>query len=297
MSTGSLWRVAFEVPDAAIPAVLEALEQEGQSVSAFEADDADGLSVERWRVEVVYAPPFDAAGAIGRIRERCAAAGWPDVDPVASELAPDAWLGAASLVYPPIRAGRFVVHPAGTPAAELPEGVRVQIDAGLAFGSGAHPTTQGCLMLLDEALRRTRRPRRILDLGCGTGVLGIAAAKAVPARVVLADNDPVAVRIAQENALINRVGGRVQAVLSEGLRHPLARRRGLFDLVMANILADPLCMMARDVSRVLAPGGAAILSGLIGPQAPRVAATFHAAGLPLRRRLDLGAWATLLVAR
>jgi len=297
VSCDSLWRVAFEVPDAAMPAVLDALEHEGQSVSAFEADDADGLAVERWRVEVVYAPPFDEAAAIERIRARCATAGWPDVDPVTSELPADAWLGAASLVYPPIRAGRFVVHPAGTPAAELPEGIRVQIEAGLAFGSGAHPTTQGCLMLLDETLRRTRRLRRILDLGCGTGVLGIAAAKAVPARVVLADNDPVAVRVANENAAINRVAGRARAIRSEGLSHPQVRRRGLFDLVMANILADPLCMMARDISRVLAPGGAAILSGLIGPQAPRVAGAFHAAGLPLRRRLDLGPWTTLLVAR
>lgn len=297
MSSGSLWRVAFEIPDAAIPAVLEALEQEGQSVSAFAADGTDGLSVERWRVEVVYAPPFDAAAAIERIRECCTAAGWPDVDPATSELPPDAWLGAASLVYPPIRAGRFIVHPASTPAAELPEGVRVQIEAGLAFGSGAHPTTQGCLMLLDETLRRPRRPRLILDLGCGTGVLGIAAVKAVPARVVLADNDPVAVRVANENAAINRVAGRARAILSEGLSHPLARRRGMFDLVLANILADPLCMMAREIARVVSPGGRCILSGLIGSQAPRVAATFHAAGLPLRRRLDLGAWTTLLVAR
>lgn len=297
MSRGGLWRVTFEVPDEAMPAVLDALENEGQSVSAFEADDADGLSVERWRVEVVYSSPFDEVAAIARIRERCAAAGWRLADPLASELADDDWLGAESLVYPPIRAGRFVVHPATASLSDLPAGIRVQIDAGLAFGSGAHPTTQGCLMLLDETLRRTRRLRRILDLGCGTGVLGIAAAKAVPARVVLADNDPVAVRIARENAAINRLDGRVRAILSDGLAHPLVRRRGMFDLVMANILADPLCAMARDVSRVLAPRGAAILSGLIGSQAGRVAATFHAAGLPLRRRLDLGPWTTLLVAR
>jgi ribosomal protein L11 methyltransferase len=174
--------------------------------------------------------------------------------------------------------------------------VPIELDAGLAFGSGEHATTQGCLSALDRLAGR-RRFRRVLDLGCGSGILAIAAAKLGAARVIAADNDPLAVAVARENATRNGVGHRIRCLASEGYRNPLLSTFGPYDLILANILADPLCALARECARHLAPGGIAVLSGLLDRQAARVIAPHRQARLRLRHEITIGIWTTLVMSK
>jgi ribosomal protein L11 methyltransferase len=173
----------------------------------------------------------------------------------------------------------------------------VEIEAGEAFGTGHNATTVLCLQALDVLVRR-RRFARVLDLGSGTGVLAIAAARALPnARVLASDNDPVAVAIARDNARLNRVGNRVEIVLAAGLAHPTLRRAQPFDLVLANLLPGPLIDMAPAMHAAVRPGGVAVLSGLLSHQAREVAGTYLASGFRLlARRRDAG-WSALLLER
>ena len=217
------------------------------------------------------------------------------VDDIAPLAATD-WLARVAESFTPQRIGRSWVHGSHLRAAAPAGAVAIQLDPGLAFGSGEHESTRGCLLALD-ALAGRRRFRRVLDLGCGSGILAIAAAKCWPAAVLAVDNDPDAVAVAAANARNNGVADRVATAPSEGYRGRKVRARGPYDLVLANILADPLCAMARDLARHLAPGGSAILSGLLDRQAPRVVETHRAVGLRLRARLDLGIWTTLVLAK
>jgi ribosomal protein L11 methyltransferase len=216
------------------------------------------------------------------------------IDLTVAPVAATDWLARTAESFPAQPIGRFWVHgshitttpPAGT--------VPIQLDAGLAFGSGEHATTQGCLLVLDRLAGR-RRFRRALDLGCGSGILAIAAAKLGAARVIAADNDPLAVAVARANAARNRVGHRIRCLFSEGYRNPLLSAFGPYDLILANILADPLCALARGCARHLAPGGLVVLSGLLDRQAARVIAAHRRARLRLRRELTIGIWTTLVM--
>ncbi|MGE3295638.1 MAG: 50S ribosomal protein L11 methyltransferase, partial [Geminicoccaceae bacterium] len=187
------------------------------------------------------------------------------------------------------------VHGSHARDAVPPGAVAIEIDAGLAFGSGEHATTQACLASLDRLARR-RRFRRVLDVGCGSGVLAIAAAKCWPARVLAVDNDPIAVRVARENVALNGVAEHVRVELGEGYGHPFVRRLRPFDLVLANILADPLIELAPTLARHLAPAGHAVLSGLLDRQAEAVIAAHRREGLELVDRADQGPWAALVLA-
>jgi ribosomal protein L11 methyltransferase len=294
-TAGTLWRLSFVLPARAVAAVLDRLD-DLPSVSAFEIDGG-GDTAELWRIELLLDGEPDRAAWRPRLAGICAAArielGELDVEPV-----PEAdWLAAAARRHPPVEAGRILVH--GSHARDrLPWGrISIEIDAGLAFGSGEHESTRGCLLAMDRLARR-RRKRRILDMGCGSAVLAIAAAKLWPtARALAVDSDPVAVRVARENAHINRVAARVRVVVSEGYAAPAVRRAAPFDLIVANILADPLIAMAGGLRRHLARRGHAILSGLLDRQAEAVLAAHRAHGLRLVERYDLGSWATLVLRR
>jgi ribosomal protein L11 methyltransferase len=172
----------------------------------------------------------------------------------------------------------------------------LRLDAGLAFGSGEHASTRGCLMALERVAAR-RRPRRVLDLGTGSGILAIAAAKRLRVPVLATDLEPWSVRVAADNARLNGVAPLVRAVLADGWRNRVVRARAPYDLVFANILARPLCAMAGDLAAHLAPGGTAILAGLLGAQARMVLAAHRRAGLRLAARLDVAAWTTLVLCR
>ncbi len=206
------------------------------------------------------------------------------------EAVPDAnWVALSQAALPPIKAGRFVAHGAHDRPRFAMRRWAIEIEAGEAFGTGHNATTVLCLEALDRLIQRRRFPR-VLDLGCGTGVLAIAAARALPdARVLASDNDPVALGIAGENARLNRVGARVETVLAAGFDHPALRHAQPFDLVLANLLPSPLIALAPPMRRAIRPGGIAVLSGLLNHQAREVAGTYLASGFRLlERRQDAG---------
>lgn len=292
MVEAPLWQSRFFVPGAAVELFLAELEDAALSVAAFEepAHGDDAL----WRIELMHRGEPDQEELAARLAPLAERAGIERIELTLAPLATANWLARVAASFTPQRIGRFWVHGSHVREAPPAGAVPIQIDAGLAFGSGEHASTRGCLLALDDLARR-RRFRRVLDMGCGSGILAIAAAKCWPARVLAVDNDPQAVAVASDNVRRNGVGGRVRVRFSEGYRSAAVRTAGPYDLVFANILADPLCEMARDLARHLAPGGTAILSGLFDRQAPAVIAAHRAAGLRLRRQIQIEVWTTLVL--
>jgi len=216
---------------------------------------------------------------------------------VTVESLPDQdWIRQSQEGLPPVRAGRFFVYGAHD-AGAVPEGViPIRIEAGLAFGTGHHETTALCLQALYQ-IARASRPKRILDLGCGTGVLAIAAAKLWRRDILATDIDPVAVEVARENARANRVAPLIHAAVADGFTSPAIRSRAPFDLILANILAGPLTKLAPDLAAALAPNGTAVLSGLLRNQEKLVLSFACAQGLVFRRALREGPWSALVLTR
>ena len=217
--------------------------------------------------------------------------GAPRIEPLPSKN----WVAEAERLRGPVRAGRFLMHGRHDRGKVTAGRFTFVIDAGLAFGTAHHATTRGCLIALDRLLKRGR-PRRVLDIGTGTGILAIAAARALGGPVLASDMDPVAVAVAAENASRNGVQSRVLVVKAEGLAHP-ALRRAKADLLFANLLRRPLLELAPAFARTLRPGGVCVLSGILEPQARQVEARFRALGFRLDSRILLGGWTTLLLRR
>jgi ribosomal protein L11 methyltransferase len=290
--TPPLWQSRFTVPAAAVPLFLDALEDEMLSVAAFE----DGAAGEFWRVELLHGAEPEREALAVRLAPLAELAGLPRIDLSVVPLAATDWLARTAESFPARPVGCFWVHGSHiegrAPAGTLP----IRLDAGLAFGSGEHASTQGCLLAL-ERLARRRKFRRVLDLGCGSGILAIAATRLWRARVIAADNDPVAVGVAQANAGRNGVGDRIRAVVSDGYRSPLVRAGGPYELIVANILADPLCGLARATARQLGARGAVVLSGLLEWQAPHVLEAHRRHHLWLAARIDVDIWTTLVLRR
>jgi ribosomal protein L11 methyltransferase len=262
---------------------------EGQAaVAAFEG--AGG----RWSISVHFAEPPDQAS----IRDLISIAAG---DEVARDIAFDTmeakdWVKATLEELVPVAAGRFIVHGQHDRAKIPPNKLGVEIEAALAFGTGHHGTTRGCLLLLDSVLK-AYHPRRVLDVGTGTGVLAISAAKALRREVLASDIDPLSVRVARDNARLNGTGDLVQTIRATGFSAPDFAQRGPFDLVLANILANPLRQMATPMARHLAPSALVILSGLLPHQAQSVIAAYRARGLVLKRQLKVEGWSSLLMQR
>lgn len=202
-----------------------------------------------------------------------------DGPPIACEQLGDIdWVSKTLANLAPVRAGRFVIHGSHDIGAVKPHDLAIEINAGQAFGTGHHGTTAGCLTMLDMCLR-SRRFYNCLDIGTGSGVLAIALARASNADILASDIDPVAVRVATENFRLNRVHCRIKAVVSRGLDHRIFAESGPFDLIVANILANPLQKMAISICRQLAHGGTLILSGLLPHQKSRIFAFYRMQGL------------------
>jgi ribosomal protein L11 methyltransferase len=219
-------------------------------------------------------------------------------DPVVVETVPDEnWVAVSQAALPPIAAGRFLVHGSHDRTIIGRRHHAIEIDAGEAFGTAHHATTRGCLAALDVVARR-RTPHRILDLGCGSGVLAIAASRIWPrATVTASDLDPVAIDVARENVAFNGAQVRIGLVVASGLGHVKLRQLQPFDLVLANILAGPLIRLAPGMARAIAGGGMAVLSGILGEQAREVIGVYRMAGFHvLHRRVDHN-WATLVLER
>lgn len=204
------------------------------------------------------------------------------------------WVKASLEDLVPVPAGRFVVHGSHDRDRVAPNKLAIEIEAALAFGTGHHGTTRGCLLLLDHVLK-SARPARVLDLGTGTGVLAIAAAKALHHAILASDIDPPSVRVAAENAALNETAHLVRVIRATGFAAPDFAGHGPFDLVLANILANPLRQLAGPMVRHLAPGARVILSGLLTHQAPAVIAAYRARGLVPLRHLRIEGWSSLLL--
>jgi ribosomal protein L11 methyltransferase len=262
---------------------------EGQAaIAAFARSDG------RWDVTVHFADPPDEDSVRDLV-------GLAAGDAVVRSLVFDTveakdWVKQSLEGLAPVAAGRFVVHGQHDRAKVPPNKLGIEIEAALAFGTGHHGTTRGCLLLLDQVLR-SRRPRRVLDLGTGSGVLAIAAAKALRRRVLASDIDPLAAKVAGDNARLNGVGNLVDAICATGFSAPSFKARAPFDLVLANILAGPLRQLATPMTARLAPSAMVILSGLLPHQADGVVAAYRARNVVLLRRVQIEGWSSLLMQR
>ncbi len=206
------------------------------------------------------------------------------------------WVGASLEGLSAVRAGRFLVHGAHDRARAKANDIGLEIEAALAFGTGHHGTTRGCLLFLDEILKR-RRPRAAIDVGCGTGVLSLALARALREKVAAGDIDATAVAATRGNALLNGAGPWLRPVVARGVDHPALDRFRHYDLILANILAKPLRRLAPSLARVATPGAELVLSGLLARDVPGVLTAYRAQGFWLWRRRDIEGWATLLLRR
>ena len=204
------------------------------------------------------------------------------------------WVRESLAGLAPVIAGRFYLHGSHHRASRRAGGVSLEIDAGTAFGTGHHGTTAGCLLAFDAIIKK-HRPKRLLDLGTGTGVLALAAASALRTRVVGTDIDPEAVRVALLNAKLNRLLPWLNALVAKGLHHPTIAQNGPYDLIFANILARPLAELATPLARLLAPGGSLILSGLTLDQERWIRAAYCGRGLNVQRAIRNGNWVALVM--
>jgi ribosomal protein L11 methyltransferase len=276
-----------DLPRAAAHALIEAIETalwpEALAVTLSVADEAADL----WSVVALY----EADVSLADLAEIVAGAGEVTLAP----LADADWVRRSLEGLPPVPAGRFCLYGSHDRHRRPPSGVAIEIDAGTAFGTGHHATTRGCLLALDRLVRQ-RRFAQVLDVGCGSGVLAIAAALAMPtATVVAGDIDPEAVRVTRLNARLN--SARLIAVAAAGAASPVIRRHAPYDLVLANILARPLMALAHPLMALAAPGARIVLSGLLTPQERMVEAAWKTAGAVIVERLRLDGWSTLILAR
>ncbi len=285
-------RARITVDDTSAARTIAALIEESVTltplaVSLFEAP-GDG-----WDVYAYFEDAVDAADISALIDDADIRSAHIVVEPVPDEN----WVAVSQAGLPPVAAGRFLVHGSHDRAIGRLKRDAIEIDAGEAFGTAHHATTLGCLLAIDR-LTRNRQFRRVLDLGCGSGVLAIAAARVLPkAAIIASDFDPEAVRVARENVRKNGLAGRIAVVPALGLDHPALRRRAPFDLVIANILAEPLISMAQRLAGVIPPRGIVVLSGILQSQAAAVLAAYHAAGFARVRTDRLNGWVSLTLGR
>lgn len=272
----------------ALAEAIEKLDPAPVGVGVFEIEDDSGLwEVGAYFVEQPNAVMLDVLALAFEARP-FALSELPDID----------WVAHVRRELAPVEAGRFFVF-GSHDADKVPEGrIALQIEATVAFGTGHHGTTLGCLRAFDRLFEAGFRPANVADIGCGTAVLAMAAAAVLPeARVIASDIDRVAVDVAEANVAINAMDGRVECLEAAGFAHEAIRAAAPFDLVFANILKGPLIELAPDMAAHLAPGGIVILSGLLVVQAEAVTAAYDAAGFTLHGREDLGEWSALVMQR
>ncbi|WP_116133485.1 50S ribosomal protein L11 methyltransferase [Tropicimonas sp. IMCC34043] len=271
----------------ALGEAMEDLIPEPTGIGILEIEDGSGL----WEVGGYFTEaPDDIALAL-------LAAAYGAKAFAISEVPEVDWVAKVRRELAPVQAGRFWLY-GSHDAASVPDGVEpLLIEAAMAFGTGHHGTTLGCLRALDRLIEAGERPLPVADIGCGTAVLAMAAARVWPGVMIASDIDPVAIEVAEANAVANGLEGRLRCVVAAGLEHDEIAAAGPFGLIFANILKGPLVTLAPDIAGALQPGGFAILSGLLTEQAADVLAAYDAVGLSLHDREDIGEWATLCLRR
>ncbi|HUA78226.1 MAG TPA: 50S ribosomal protein L11 methyltransferase [Acetobacteraceae bacterium] len=289
--SGRLESLRLTVPEHAAAAYEAALAAHCPSVARFVSGPGE---VE---IEGVRSAGGDGTGLALALALAAAASGVA-VLPEHRPIPEGGWLARVRASFPEQRVGaRFAIRGSHL-SGRAPAGrIALILDAGMAFGSGEHGSTRGCLLALERLARPRPRPRRILDLGTGSGVLALAAARLWHRPVLAADNDPHAVRAARRNAVANGLGTRVRVIRADGWRSRAIGGSAPYDLVLANILARPLVAMAASLARNLAPGGRAVLAGLLARQAALVLTAHRRVGLVLEGRVAIDGWITLILRR
>jgi ribosomal protein L11 methyltransferase len=272
----------------ALAAALERMTPAPVGIGVFEIEDGSG----RWEVGAYFeAAPSEVLLAV-------LAAAFGAAEFAVSDLPETDWVAKVRRDLHPVEAGRFFVHGAHDAHRVPPGRVALQIEATVAFGTGHHGTTQGCLRALDRLVAGGATFANVADIGCGTAVLAMAAAMVLPqARVLASDIDAVAVEVAAANLPVNGLAGRIACLAAPGFDHPAIAAAAPFDLIFANILKGPLIELAPAMAAHAAPGGVAILSGLLAVQADSVTAAYVAAGFAPQLREDIGEWSTLVLRR
>ncbi len=282
-----MWRIELSVPRDAVPDFETAL---APLTVALSSEVASGA----WRLTGLF-PSAPAPAAVATVLDEAARrAGVAAAEVTLTLLPPTDWVSEGLKSLDAVRAGRFVLRGAHLAPTRVPGAVELVIEAGAAFGTGHHATTLGSLIAL-HGLAKARRFVRPLDMGCGTGVLAMAMARLWHVPVLAADIDPIAVRVAHDNFRRNRIAPFIRAVRADGYAAGAIRATAPFDLIVANILAGPLVAMAPALARRLAPGGIAVLSGLLERQERAVVNAHRAQGLALRRRVAIDGWHSLIL--
>lgn len=290
----SNWQISMIVPPDAMPYFERALD--GDDVALLASEIETGKDKGNWKLEAVWqnkpdVPSLEAALAV--------AASVVKVDTPKyeiKELPPKNWLKENLISFKPVCVGRYYIY--GSHIKEPPPKTKLslKIDAATAFGSGEHFTTKGCLMAMED-LSRVFTPRNVLDMGCGSGILGLAAALTFRVPVFATDIDPESVRVTLQNAQNNHLARYITAWVGNGYKPAEIRRHAPYDLVFSNILARPLTLMAKDLAANLAPSGYAVLSGLLNRQENWVLSAHRRVGLQLKKRYRMEGWSALIVGR
>ncbi len=279
----ALTTLTGKAPAEALGEAMERLEPEPTGVGVFEIEDGSGL----WEVGAYFVEAPDQAGL-------AVLAAAFDAKPFAiSELPETDWVAKVKRELAPVEAGRFFVY-GSHDADNVPENSEpLLIEAAMAFGTGHHGTTQGCLLALDRLDQQGIACENVADIGCGTAVLAMAAARIWPNPALASDIDPVAVEVAEANVKVNNLEGRVNCVVAAGFDAPVLAEAAPFDLVFANILKGPLIDLSPDMAKSLQEGGYAILSGILNEQADEVIGVYARNGINLVHREEIGEWTTL----
>ncbi|TGP23179.1 MULTISPECIES: 50S ribosomal protein L11 methyltransferase [unclassified Mesorhizobium] len=275
--------------DRIFAALDAAFEDEGLPLAVLEVDESNDIH------EISLYADGDVDAIEARINDILA--GLALSKQVEREALPDIdWVARSLEGLKPVRAGRFFVHGAHDRGKRHSSDLAIEIEAGLAFGTGHHGTTAGCLVMLDQVVRR-ERPRNALDLGTGSAVLAIALAKLAHIPVLATDIDPVAVRVAAANARLNHIKALVETVTARGFHHPIFARRAPFDLIVANILARPLMRLAPQMARHIKLGGSLVLSGILDRQRDAVISAYVGQAFRHVRTLHREGWVTIHLKR
>ena len=270
----------------------ELIEAAANALGSLDPSPADAIDTKEetrtlWRL-AAYAADFDAAyGCVGIIEYVT-----PTLSPVVTKLEDMDWVTLSLEGLPAVYAGPFVVGGAHELAKGHPGRIPLWIEAGPAFGTGHHGTTAGCLLALEQVARR-KPPKKVFDIGTGSGVLAIAAIKRGSKSAIASDMDAESVRVARINAANNKVRNQIKFVTAMGTASSVVQTGAPYDLIFANILAPPLIKMSGDLTKILTPGGSIILSGLLTHQEPLVRAAFAGRGLKLANRIRRDGWSTL----
>lgn len=292
MTDPEIWEIVIELPTGEHRAAFEtSIEEFATGHAVFEIEGTP-----RWRLTGYTDGVPDQVAITARVSATAAEAGVNTPDIGFAPVVQKDWVAEVEKTLTPIHVPPYYVFGSHIRETPPPQSIAIQIDAGLAFGTGNHETTQGCLMAL-EAVLADRPPKSPIDIGTGSGILAIAVAKRFDVDVLASDIDPIAIDVARENAAINSVEDRIRFAVSDGLEDANIVSSAPYDLVLANIVANPLIALAPGISDIAAIGGHVILSGILLEQADSVRAAYAEGGLSLKDRIDLGNWTTLILTR